>query len=1842
MNPTRPGAPSMREEESAGLALGDAFVRATAGAPRAAFALPLDAATADALAALAARLDLPAHAPYRAALALTEARLTGAAAIRTLDADGGPRTLDVPASGSLAAWLRALPGAAGEADGIAPAWCWTTDAAQAERELERADSAWWLQPGATPALRALCRNPPFDEAAITRFAACLRHLLRGMAAGADADIAELSILDADERARLLAGGGAARTSRRPGDTVHGIFADVARRLPDAVAVAWDGGALSYAELAARAARLATRLRAAGVVPGNRVGVLLERSPQAIVALLAILQAGAAYLPLDAAQPAERLAFMLADASAAVALKRNDATAPDAPGVRWLAVEDETPAVLETPAAPALDGDALAYVMYTSGSTGTPKGVMVPHRGILRLVLNADYVRLDGDTRMLHAAPLGFDASTLEIWGALLNGGRCVIHGEAVPTGRGLAATIRAHGVTTAWLTAALFNAIVDDDPHHLDGLRELLAGGEALSVAHVRRALAALPGTTLINGYGPTECTTFTCTHHIPRDLPADARSIPIGKPIAETQVYVLNARREPLPQGVVGELYVGGAGVALGYLARPELSAERFVPHPFGAADERAYRTGDLVRMLPDGSLDFVGRVDHQVKIRGYRIELGEIEAALARQPGVRACAVAVRDEPPVGKRLVAYVVAADAAAAHAPALRAQLAATLPDFMVPASYVFLDALPVTANGKLDRRALPAPARTRPELAEAYEAPADALERRLCEAFAAALEIDRVGRRDNFFELGGTSLLAVRLLERLRRDGTADIAATAFFREPTPAALAAAARGEGAHAAIEASRMGRRSAGAAGEANEPIAIVAMAGRFPGAADVEAFWQNLCDGRESITFFSDAELDASVPAAQRADPDYVPARGVLSDVELFDAAFFGISPREAELMDPQQRVFLELCWECMERGGHAPDAHAVPVGIFAGMYNATYFQRHVAAHPDLIDKVGAFQVMLGNEKDYITTRVAHKLNLTGPAIAVHTACSTSLVAICQAADALRRGQCGMALAGGVAITCPPRSGYLYQEGAMLSPDGRTRSFDANAQGTVFSDGAAVVLLKRLSDAIADGDTVYAVLRGHAVNNDGGVKASFTAPSSEGQAAVVAMALDAAGVDPRTISYVETHGTATPLGDPIEIEGLTKAFRRSTADTGFCRIGSVKSNIGHLVIAAGATGLIKTALSLHTRTLPPSVNFETPNPAIDFARSPFVVNTSLTPWTRVDADPPLRAGVSAFGVGGTNAHVVLEEAPPQPASTPAEGPQLLVLSARTPAALAQQAARLAEHLERHADTNLADAAWTLAVGRKAFAQRACVVAEDAAGAVAALRDPAFTASLGRRAAQAGDVVFMFPGQGAQYAGMGRALYAAEPAFRAALDECARLLEPELGADLRALLFADDAAALRQTRLTQPATFALEYALAKFWLSVLPAPAAMLGHSVGEFVAATLAGVFELGDALRLVARRGALMQAQPSGAMLSVRMAADALSARLPPTLSLAAENAPNACVVAGGHADVLAFQRALEADGIACRPLHTSHAFHSAMMEPVLAPFRAELATIALRAPRLRIVSTLTGAPLGDAEATSPDYWARHLRGTVRFAAAVRQLLDAPSRTLLEVGPRATLTALAHQQLGNAHPGVAAVASLADAPEGERAALLAAAGALWCRGAAIAPQAFDRRAQRRRIVLPSYPFERQRLWVEPAAVAPSPAPAVAPAAAPAAPSVPELVMAAPAPSADRKPRLVEQLKGLFDEVVGVDLSDADPSANFLELGLDSLTLTQVALQLQKTFGVKVTFRQLLGEVASLDALAGVLDAQMPAEAAPAPALAAAAPAAPAAPQPAAPAPAPAMAAAAPAA
>ncbi len=1674
-------------------------------------------------------------------------------------------------------------------------------------------SALWLS---GPADRL---EPDSTAQLLATLAATTEQLLADLSAPIDSIPGVLQ----DDRRRMLETWNRPVLQRDPALTVHGRFAEQAATnaaRPALVGVSADAHPVAwrYAEVDARAERLARRLQALGVVAGDAVGVMLERSPDAIVALLGILKTGAAYVPVQPDFPADRLKFMLGDADVRIVVsQRVHAQAlPTGTTALWL---DEAGPDADTlpPLKPVtVDGEARAYVMYTSGSTGTPKGIEICHRSILRLVLEAHYVDLRPDEPMLHAAPLGFDASTLEIWGPLLNGGCCVVHDELRPTGAGLADTIRTQGVKTAWLTAALFNAIIDEDARYLAGLRQLLTGGEALSVAHVRRALAALPELTLINGYGPTECTTFAATHRIPRTLPADARSVPIGRPITDTTLHVLSPTLQLLPIGLVGELCIGGSGLARGYLNRPDLTAERFVPDPFGGPADRIYRTGDHARWLPDGTIEFIGRIDGQVKIRGHRIETGEIESVLNAHPGVLTSAVVARDDG--GQpRLVAYLVARDKAVPWS-ALRAHIAASLPEVMVPSAQVWLDQLPITNNGKLDRRALPEPTRVRPDMAQDFEAPRNALETRVCNAFASALGLDRIGRRDNFFDLGGNSLLVLKVLAQLQQGGSQALSANLFFSDPTPMAIAAEMAGPQEAGQPRSAPVSRDR-----DAEEPIAVIGMAGRFPGAADLEQFWDNLVEGRDSISVFTDATLDASVSAALRSDPAYVRARGILEDVEMFDAAFFGINPKEAELMDPQHRIFLELCWECMERAGHAPDQCTEPVGVYAGMYNATYFQRHVRSRPDLIEAVGEFQVMLANEKDYIATRVANKLNLTGPAVAVHTACSTSLVAIAQAFYALRNRQCDMALAGGASVTCPPRSGYLYEEGSMLSPDGRTRSFSAQAQGTVFSDGAAVVLLKRLSDAVADGDTVYAVLRGAAINNDGGAKASFTAPSIKGQAAVVSAALASAGVDARSISYVEAHGTATPMGDPVEIEGLRQAYARHTSELGFCAIGSLKSNVGHMVTAAGAGGLIKTVLALHHETLPPSLHFDAPNPSIDFGATPFRVQHQLAAWPRTAQ--PRRAGVSAFGVGGTNAHVIVEEAPPALPGEHSALPQLLQLSARTPAALEAAMQRLAEHLEAHPDVELADVAHTLRVGRKVFLHRACVVASDAAQAITALRsaDSPWRAS-GSAAAFEPQPVLLFPGQGAQYAHMGQGLRESDVVFRAAFDDCLRVFDQVLGFDLRERLLSPDPAALAPTSVTQPATFALEYALARQWLSLGLTPAALIGHSVGEFAAAVLAGVMSLEDAARLVAHRGALMQAQPPGDMLAVRLPAAELQARLLDGLSLAAENGPKACVVAGASADVETLRTALEAEGVTTRLLHTSHAFHSAMMDAAVEPFEALVRAVRLAPPAIPIYSTLTGRLLTAAEATDARYWARHLRETVRFSPAVRTALaDLPHAVCVEVGPRNTLAMLVRQHAGGTTPP-RAVASLSDQSADEPAAWRLAVGRLWIDGVAIDPLALDTRARKSRLSLPTYPFERKRFWVDVAVTStPSrgateiPSPAAASTHLPLQPPEPPMTAATSHTSAApaRHAALTSRLREIFEDISGVDMADADGTALFVELGLDSLTLTQAAGQVKKHFKVNLSFRQLMESYRTFDALAGFLDASLPPDAAPVPAPAA---------------------------
>ncbi|WP_438016723.1 SDR family NAD(P)-dependent oxidoreductase [Sorangium sp. So ce315] len=870
-----------------------------------------------------------------------------------------------------------------------------------------------------------------------------------------------------------------------------------------------------------------------------------------------------------------------------------------------------------------------------------------------------------------------------------------------------------------------------------------------------------------------------------------------------------------------------------------------------------------------------------------------------------------------------------------------------------------------------------------------------------------------------------------------------------------------------------------------------IAIIGVAGRFPGARDVATFWRNLCAGVESVAILTDEELlAAGVDPALLARPEYVRARAVLDDIDMFDAELFGFTPREAAALDPQHRLFLECAWEAFENAGIDPERAGGPVGVYAGSSLSGYLA-HLFPDGPRLQSAADVAALLALDKDFLTTRVSYKLNLEGPSIAVQTACSTSLVAVHLACQGLLTGECDLALAGGASVGVPQKSGYLYQDGAIASPDGHCRAFDAGARGTVGGSGVGVVLLKRLDDAIADRDAIVAVIKGSAVNNDGRAKVGYTAPRVEGQAGVIRAAHAAAGVDAGSIGYVEAHGTGTPLGDPIEIAALTRAFRATTDRKGFCAIGSVKTNVGHLDAAAGVTGLIKAALAVAHGRIPPSLHFSAPNPALDLEDSPFRVATELAAWA--PAAGPRRAGVSSFGIGGTNAHVVLEEAPPAPEADPPRPCELLVLSARSSASLERSTDALAEHLETHADLELGDVAHTQQLGRRAFGHRRAVVCRTREEAARALRERSGAVRTGGPVAGARPVAFLFPGQGTQRPDMGRELYETEPVFRAEVDACASGLERHLGTDIRALLFPapagveDAARRLDRTSMTQPALFVVEYALARLWMAWGVTPDAMLGHSVGELVAACLAGCLSLEDALALVAARGRLMEATPDGAMLAVSASEAEVAGWLGDEVALAAVNGPRQCVLSGRTAAIQRIEREAAGRGIEARRLRTGRAFHSHLMEGALAGFREAVGRVTLRAPRVPWVSNVTGTWVTAAEAQDPEYWVRHLRSTVRFADGVAALREQPERIFVEVGPGQTLTALCRQVAA----GSLALASLPAVrePGGAGAALLDAVGQLWVAGAPVEWAGLQAGRRRRRVALPATPFERKRYWLE---------------------------------------------------------------------------------------------------------------------------------------------------------
>ncbi|GAA4819475.1 amino acid adenylation domain-containing protein [Litoribaculum gwangyangense] len=1593
-----------------------------------------------------------------------------------------------------------------------------------------------------------------------------------------------------------------KTITYPKSTLHELFEKCSQINPNTTALEHEDEKISYGELNSRINQAANYLWDLGVRPGQIVAISLDRKPELIISIFAVLQCGAIYLPIDSSYPIKRLELIIEDSNSNFLISNKS---------RGILTEKTKNIFIENILTQSkkydsksldlkISSEAGAYIIYTSGSTGKPKGVQVSHQNTINLIYSmAQEPGINANDKIFAITTISFDAMVMELFLPLLMGACVVLVDEEMRLdGEVLLKKARKNNITLIWGTPSIWRILLDSGWKKPLKIKALIGGEQVprpLALELIERC------NEVWNIYGPTETTVCAFLTRITKD----DNPIVIGKPIANTTAYLLDKNKNPVAIGEIGEIVIGGDGVSLGYLNRPELNQERFQEDFINPVKgKKMYFSGDLGKILPNGQVQCLGRIDNQVKIRGHRIELGEIESVIGKLPGIKKTVVIASNHFGTEPKLVSYIQSIGTK--DSKIIRKQLEEILPDYLIPSVFMWVDEFHITTNGKIDLNSLPKPEYIRPDSAPIYRKPRTQVEKNIEKIWREHLQIPAVGIDDNFFEMGGTSLLTQKVATSMRKSLDIKLPVTKIYQFPTVALISKYIEDQ-----KTTKETSYRHISKSQKSSKDVAIIGMSLRFPGASTIDELWDILSNGKESTSFFKIEELDPSIPESLINDPLYVKARGVVPSAKEFDAQFFGINPKLAEAMDPQQRLFLEIAWEVLEQTGYLPKHYNGSVGVYAGTGTNTYYKNNVLPNKELINLIGNLIVDTVNEKDYIASRTAYHLNLKGPAVSIHSACSTSLVAIAEAVEAIRNGQCDVALAGGSSVTSPINSGHLYQEGSMLSSDGHCRSFDAEGKGTVFSDGAGVILLKSLEAAKKDGDFIYGIIKGVGLNNDGGGKGSFTAPSVEGQADAISKALLDAQVSPSEISYVEAHGTATPLGDPIEVEGLNTAFGAQKTKN-YCGIGSIKSNMGHLTAAAGVAGLIKTILAMQHKQIPASIGFEKPNPAIDFENSPFYVNTKLRDWN-INKGTRL-AGVSSFGVGGTNAHVILEEYPMElPEFSETKRPlQILTWSAKTGHSLDTYEKKMGNYLIENSSVELANVAFSLKTTRDSFNHRKFIIAKNTFEASdILLSESTKKANTKILNAIPNEVIFLFPGQGAQFLHMGRALYDHEMVFKEAFDNCNNILKTQLNLDIKDIIFPeiDSVEAelkLKDTRYTQPALFVTEYALAKLWMSWGIYPTAFCGHSIGEFVGAHLAGIFNLEDALLLIAKRGKMVSELPQGSMLSIRLSEDTLKEILPSNLCIAAVNSDSLCVVSGPDAKIEDFVKSIKQQNkeIPHRLLATSHAFHSTMMNPILETFKQEVEKTTLNAPKTPIISTVTGTWLTDAEAMDADYWTNHLRATVEFSAAIDTILKLEEGILLEVGPGKALSTLASQKGAAKKMSVITSLPIPKPDEDAYPALLEALGQLWLNGMEPNWYAYYLGESRKKLKLPSYAFDRKVCWVEPVENNINKNEILS--------SLQTLTPLEELPEisninktkAMRKPFILKKISELISNSSGIEVEASEANYSFLELGLDSLVLTQIAITCKKEFKIPITFRQLNEEFSSPELLANYLDKNMP--------------------------------------
>ncbi len=1568
------------------------------------------------------------------------------------------------------------------------------------------------------------------------------------------------------------------------NSVIDLLSPVFEKYGDRTALVFNEEKISYKELEERVWALSTKIRAAA--PGEKIiAVSCARSFEAVINVLAILKAGKTYLPVDFDQPNQRIASILAAAGVKTGIESDPTHDFSSVGVLSLHGRedaDQQEAVVSD----------LAFVLFTSGSTGVPKGVCMPHAALINLVQWQAVNSGSGPGfHTLHFAKLTFDVSFQEIFCTLSTGGILHLAEDATlrdpylllqlidrnQVNRIFLPFIALQGLANAASTYGLFPS----------SLREIMTAGEQLKISDaVKKLFLGLENCTLFNQYGPTEShvvTQLKLTGH-----PGNWEALPtIGTPISNVGILLLDGEGKSIltEPGQEGEICIYGVCLAEGYLNQPELTKEKFIGFEMeDGSFIKIYKTGDLGTWTSTGEVSYIGRRDDQVKINGFRVELGEVEMQASQLSGIAECAV-ITELLEDGQKYLALYYVTNGSGVDEKSIKVHLETLLPSYMVPIRYVKLDVFPKTTSGKIDRKLLPALGKTSTVAPEGMDSPRKGTESQLAMLWKSVLPEVQIARTSNFFEIGGSSILAQKLALKIKEAMGSAVSVAKIYQYPVLKTQA-----ENLFKNLNSSyQQEDYQEDKYNSVGKDVAVIAMSGRFPGAEDTAAFWDLIKNEKEGISFFDVEELDPLV-RSEAADPNYVRARGILENADKFDYGFFGLNPKLAAIMDPQQRLFLEVSYEALEKAGWIAAKPAFKIGVFAGTNNNTYYSKNIVFDKELADVFGAIQVMSLNEKDYVATRTAYQFDLKGPAVSVYSACSTSLLAVAQAVQSIRSGQCTAALAGGSSVTFPIHSGQRHEDGAIFSSDGHCRPFDADASGTLFSDGAGVVLLKSYERAIADGDSIYAVIKGVGVNNDGAEKSSFSAPSIFGQAEVVQSAMRDAGVEPSQISYVEAHGTATPIGDPIEIEALKLAFGPDVPSQQ-CAIGSVKSNLGHLTAASGVAGLIKTIYALREKTLPASLGYRKPNPEIDFTNSPFYVSNRTAEWK---SEGRRVAGVSSFGIGGTNVHVVVEEHIPaaEPKRNSSGQGHVLAFSAKSEPSLKMYAQKLEKFVRDNREKlDLVMLCETLNRRNPKYNYSQVVAFQE----MDQLLDSLVNIGSGQtlpitKLGEFDYPVFLFPGQGSQYLEMGKSLYTSNEVFRKAFDSCVAGFNNYLPIPLEAVIFnegtlADNQELLSNTRYTQPAIFSVSYALSKLLDSLGIQAAAYCGHSIGEFVGAHLAGVFTLEDTIKVVAHRGRIISELPGGSMLSIKSQADMVLQLLPEGLTIAVVNAPNLCVVSGTDQDIATFKDVLDGYSIASQVLKTSHAFHSPMMDPALAEFAEILASVTRNLPQTPIMSTATGKWLSDAEATSVDYWTAQLRQPVLFSSAVEAILDElPQAYFIEVGPGNVLGSLVmqHKQARN-HP-VASMLSRIH-PAKELSHLLTQLELIKAKGAYLESKGFYHNQGLGFLEVPTYAFDRKTCWNQTGSLY-----------NPAFKGNTEQVQVINKETNDdflhNKPTVemttsvhFTKLQHIIEEVSGFELNQHEIQIPFFELGLDSLVLTQMAFSIKKEFNVQISFRQL---------------------------------------------------------